>query len=442
MAVPRTPELALSSTVLETQSDRTTVRRRAARGVVWNTLGSVAAQGGSFLGSVVIARVIGKQLFGQYSLVQSTAVALTWLSSLGLGVTATKYVSEYRHTQPEKAGRILGLSSAVAVLTSLCSAAALIIFASLVLPDPTLIPELRLSAIYVFFITLNGYQIGAMAGLEAFRSMATINLFYGPAFLLSTWLLASRFGFRGAILTQGLGAFLLWASYQFALRSDCAAANIAIRYKGAWRERAALIHFSIPATLSGISGSIAIWWCNLELAKHSGYSELAVFAAANNLRLMVMFLPALIARVTAPVLNNLLVGGDLTAYRRTFWEALALNTAIAVGLSAILAIFGKNILRLFGKDFAGSTSFILIFLGAVIIEVLASNLYQAIFSSGSLWAQACINAIWTVVLIGCSAVAIPRFGAAGLAASYLAAWCGSTVLYAGFARRGSTLERA
>jgi O-antigen/teichoic acid export membrane protein len=412
-----------------------TARRRAVRGVVWSTLGSVVAQGGTFLSSVVLARVIGKQLFGQFALIQSTAIALTSLASLGLGVTATKYVSEYRDSQPEKAGRIIGLSSMVALITSLCSSLGLVVFAALLLPDRTLIPELRLSAMYVFFITINGYQIGALAGLEAFQKVATINLMYGPVAVLSTWALASWLGLRGAVLAQGFCSLLLWVQYQAALTSDCRAASIRIFYRGIWREHSALIRFAIPATLSGISGSLAIWWCNLMLTRSSGYSELAIFSAANNLRLMVMFLPALVARVTAPILNNLLVNGNLLAYRRTFWEAIALNGGIALILATVLAVAAPQILGLFGKDFVGSAGLIWLLLSSVVIEVVACNLYQAIFTSGSLWRQAGINALWTIVLVTCSLFAIPRYGAAGLAGAYLAAWCGSAVLYGGVALR-------
>jgi O-antigen/teichoic acid export membrane protein len=438
MADPRTAELPNeakhllnpAATILETCGDASVVRYRALRGVVWNILGSVVGQGGTFLSSVVLARVVGKQPFGRFALIQSTAIALTSLASLGLGVTATKYVSEYRDRQPDKAGRILGLSSVVALATSLCSAFGLMIFASALVPDQTLVPGLRLSGICVFFITMNGYQMGALAGLEAFQRVAKINLLYGPAIVLFTWVLASLIGVPGGVLAQGLGAFVLWILYQVALNSECRAAKIRTTYRGIWQERAALIRFSIPATLSAISGSSAIWWCNLSLTRNSGYSELALFSAANNLRLMVMFLPALIARVTAPILNNLLVNGDSQAYRRTFWEMIAVCAGVALLLAVVLAVAHQQILRLFGQEFVGSTALIVVLLSSVVVEVIASSLYQAIFSSGSLWRQAGINALWTGVLVALALSLIPRYGATGLAASYLAAWCGSTALYA------------
>ena len=48
----------------------------------------------------MVARILGKGAFGQFALILSTAIAITSVAGLGLGVTATKYVSEYRTADP------------------------------------------------------------------------------------------------------------------------------------------------------------------------------------------------------------------------------------------------------------------------------------------------------------------------------------------------------
>jgi O-antigen/teichoic acid export membrane protein len=402
-------------------------------GVAWNAFGSIVAQGGSFLSSVLLARLIGKQSFGQFAMIQSTVIALTGLAALGLGITATKYVSQYRTTNPEKAGRILGLSSIVAVVAAFCFCAGLVLFAPSLATDSSLVADLRLSAIYVFFITLNGYQVGALVGLEAFKRIASISMVSGPAIVLLTWTLASQYGIRGAVLAQGGCAFILWLLYQIALSVEGRATNITVRYRAVWKERAALIRFSVPATISGIIGSSAIWWCNTILVRASGYAELGIFTAANNLRLIVVFLPVLIARVTSPMLNNLLVSGDIVEYRRTFRGAIAVNGGIALLLAVLLWGANKQLLHLFGKDFVGSSALVVLLLGSVVVEVVACNLYQALFTSQSIWWQVAIITVWAAVLVGASTFAVPRYGAAGLAFSYLLAWCCSGALYGSFA---------
>jgi O-antigen/teichoic acid export membrane protein len=378
---------------------------------------------------VVLARVIGKHAFGQFAMIQSTVLTLTNLAGLGLGITATKFVSQYRTTEPARAGRILGLSSIIALVAGLCFSIGLLLFAALLAPDGTLVPALRLSALYVFFITLNGYQIGALSGLEAFRRIAQVSIVCSPLMVLATWLLASSFGLRGGVLAQGVGALLTWFQYHRAMTAEGRLANITIRYRGAWQERSALYRFSVPAVSSSVIGAFAIWCCNEILVKNSGYASLAVFAASSSLRSMVLFLPAVVARVTSPLLNNLLASGEVVAYRHTFWTAVASNGGFALLLATILSFMGTYILRLFGKDFVGSSTLLLVLLGSGVLEVVASNLYQSIFTARSLWWHVAIIIVWAAVLFSTSKAFVASYGAVGLALSYLVAWSISGGLY-------------
>jgi len=395
--------------------------------------GSVVAQGGSFLSMVVLARLLGKETFGQFAMVQSTVVAMTNLAGLGLGITATKYVSQFRNTQPDRAGRILGLSSSVAFLAGLCFSLVLVAFAPTLMAGTATVPVLRLSAIYVFFTTLNGYQSGALMGMEVFGRIARISLLSGPTAVVGTWALAYRYGLTGGVLAQGLNAFLIWVLYQIVVRQECRRANIRIRYRGAWEERSALIQFSIPAVASSITSSTAIWWCNRLLVTSSGYAELAVFIAASNLRLMVLFTPGVVARVVSPLLNNLLASGEISTYRKAFWCCVAGNGVVGLGLVAIISLMGTRLLHLFGKDFTGSFTLLLLMLFSAVIEIVATNLYQAIFTAASLWWQVGIGSVWAGVLMLLSEQVLARHGAAGLALAYLVAWCISAALYGSLA---------
>jgi len=302
-------------------------------------------------------------------------------------------------------------------------------------------PAMAPGAVYVLFITLNGYQAGALSGFERFRVMAQIGAVYGLANILLSWWFALRWGLTGAVLSQGVGVVILWMLYQLALRHECRAAGITVRYRTAWRERAVLFAFSAPAAACGMVASIAVWWCNTILVANAGYAELAIFSAAGSMRSMILFLPALVARVAAPVMNRLATDGDYAGFRRTFWTTVALNGGTALILSATLALAGKQILGLFGKDFAGSTLLILPLLGSVVLEVVAVNLFQALFAAGRLWLNLGIVCCWTVVLAGFAAATTSHYGAVGLAFAYLVAWAVSGSLYYAAVRNHAQPEK-
>ncbi|MGD0869525.1 MAG: oligosaccharide flippase family protein [Bryobacteraceae bacterium] len=418
---------------------------RLLRGVGWNAAGCIVGQSASFAGSVVAARCLGKEVFGQFALVQTTVAAFSTLAGLGLGTTAMKFVSEYRTSNPQKAGIIMGLSSLVAFVAAALFSVALALCAPWLVVGSVsahvLTDAMRLSALCMFFITVNGYQMGALSGLEAFRGIASINVAYGLATLVLTWAASRWFGLCGATLAQGLSAALLWLLYHYTLKTECRRRNIVVAYRGAWNERSALYRFSVPSTTACIISSLAIWWSNAALAKASGYAALAVFSAANNMRLMVLFMPIIIGRVTTPLLNNMLAAGDLWGYRKTFCGSVALNGSTAILAATVLALAGRYVLHLFGKEFAGSSALILLLLGAATLEVIASSLYQAVFAGSSLWRLVIINGVWTVVLIATLQLTVSRYGVSALAFSYLAAWSSSVILYGAEAwRRLKQLE--
>src|SRR5579884_3743945 len=90
---------------------------RLSTGVAWSLLATVCNQGSTFAVNVMAANVLGRETFGRYAIIQSTLAAIAAMASFGLGYTATRFLAEFRATDPARAGRILGLCSAVALAT-------------------------------------------------------------------------------------------------------------------------------------------------------------------------------------------------------------------------------------------------------------------------------------------------------------------------------------
>jgi O-antigen/teichoic acid export membrane protein len=411
---------------------------RLTSGVVWSIIAGVFAQGSTLLSSILAARLIGKESYGHLASVQATAIALTNLGSLGLGITATKYVSELRESDRERAGRILGLSSLVALAASTFFAVALLAGARVMavrsLHAPELTAELRWSAIYVFFTTLNGYQTGALCGLESFRRLAQISLAHGVCSLACTLAGAYWLGERGAVLAFNAGALLLWGWYQFALLRDLRRFRIRIQHRGAWRERAALVRFALPATFSGVVSSISVWFCYCWLVRTRGFAEMAIYMAANNFRAAVSFTPNLVSRVTTPLLNNVLTVGNRRGGVRMFWLTVAGNTGLAIAVALVLLIPGPRLLSWFGKDFIAGRSLLALIMFATVMEVLSGSLYQAMFARRDLFAQIAAISVWAAVLVGVTCGSVARWGASGLAAAYVAGNVAAALMYLGPAR--------
>jgi O-antigen/teichoic acid export membrane protein len=93
------------------------LRVRYLTAAIWSIAGLGIGRGATFVASMFTARLLGAEAFGGFAIVQSTVSIAATLAGAGLGVTASRHVAEFRVRDPQRAGRILGLSAAVAVIS-------------------------------------------------------------------------------------------------------------------------------------------------------------------------------------------------------------------------------------------------------------------------------------------------------------------------------------
>src|SRR5207253_5943750 len=117
---------------------------------------------------------------------QSTMLTMAAIAQLAMGSTATKYVAEFRSSDQAKTGHILGLCAVVSATAACIATLAMLASASWLaartLQAPHLTPALMLAAGVVLFTVMNGYQMGALAGLESYRSLAQAGIISGPLY--------------------------------------------------------------------------------------------------------------------------------------------------------------------------------------------------------------------------------------------------------------------
>ena len=83
---------------------------RLARGAFWSLIGGVASRAFTLISSIIVARILGREGYGEVGMIQSTIGMFGVFAGFGLGSTATKYIAEFRFKDPEKAGRITNLT--------------------------------------------------------------------------------------------------------------------------------------------------------------------------------------------------------------------------------------------------------------------------------------------------------------------------------------------
>lgn len=404
------------------------LRKRFGIGVGWNFSGAVINNGANFLTSIAVANLLGREAFGEYGMVQSTLATFVGIAQVAGGITATKYIAEFRSSNKERAGRVLGLCAATTAVTGALATLLILLsapwLASTTLKASFLTKPLQIASAVIFFTVLNAYQMGALAGLESYREWAIANGIQGPVQLGICTLLAWQWGLQGAVGGLLAASAIRWLILHIALKREARRQGIYSDFSGIWQEKSILFRFVLPAALCGLSAAPAIWLGNTFLARQpAGYSQLALFTAALNLKNVVMFLPLLLNNVGVSLLNNQRGENDQLRYQRVFWTNLFLTGGAAIVGAGFVEIFGRHLLGFYGKTFPEGQHILSLLLLVAVIEAITLAFYQVIQSKEKMWLSVgLISLPRDTLFVLLSFWLVPLNGALGLGLAYAVAW--------------------
>jgi O-antigen/teichoic acid export membrane protein len=401
------------------------LRERLTRGAFWSIVDTGFTRGFALIISIVVARTVGREHFGQFGVVQSTVGVFGLFAGLGMSVTATKYVAELRHSEPLRTGRILGLSTLLAAISSSAMCIALLTtapwLARTTLASAEVGPLLRLGCGLLFFGVLNGALAGALYGFEDFKSVAIVDVVAGLVGFGAVIVGVLIAGLSGAICGLVIGVGLQCLGYVFSLRRRLHNSGISIIYQGCFGEWPILATFSVPALLAGAMTGPVTWVCSaIVVNQPNGYAQMGLFNAANQWRGAIMLLPLTLSAPFLPVLSSLF-GKDQNKYLKVLLTGMIANTSLALLAGAGVIAFSRPIMRAYGKGFAGGTPTLTLLVLSAVITASAWSVGQAITSSGRMWWGFTVNLIWAITLL-CALWLFRRQGAYGYALATLVAY--------------------
>lgn len=398
------------------------------KGTALNFIAVAFNQGSTLIVNIIVARILMKQIFGEYAMVQSTLLTVSTLSQLAIGYTASKYIAEYRSSDPERAGRIMGLCAITSVVmagvgTFLLIAAAPWL-AGAVLKAPHLASALMIGSGFLFFSAINGYQTGALSGLEAYGGLAKAGVASGIVAVAAISLGAWWGGLNGTIIGLSTSAFVRCTIHNRWLRLENRVHGIAPRYHGSLsQEKVIIFKFALPAAIAQCYSPPLIWIANSFLVRQpGGYGEMALYSAAFSLRTLVMFLPSVMHSVGFSVLNNEKGKGDVAHYQRIFRFNVLYIFFISLAGVLFVGVLGRPILQLFGRDFGAGNFILWLLLASSLFEALTIALYQYILTSEKIWSQFLGIVVPREMFLVVAAYFLVRsYGSVGLALAVLSA---------------------
>ncbi len=395
---------------------------RLARGAFWSLTGSLIARGLGMIAGILVARLLGKHDYGQLGMVQSTTGMFGVYAGFGMGVTANKHVAEFKRQDPARAGRIIGLSSIVSWVTGGLMTVAVVLAAPWLARTTLAAPEmsglLQAGSLLLLLGGVNGAQTGALAGFEAFKTIARVNLIVGLAAFPITLAGAWWGGVTGSVWALDINLAVNCVMNFIALRQEAARAGVPLRYHQCGREWRVLWQFSLPSLLGGILTGPAVWAANTLLVNQpGGYSQMGVFNAVYRIRIVPEMLLNMLLAPLLPILTEKYAARDVPGFQKAARSAFQVALLITVPFAMLQIVAPALTLLPYGAAYAGHHAVVQWLMFELAVLGIFSPMGAVVTSMNKMWFGFISNLIWAVLYAVFACFLVPRYGAAGLAAS-------------------------
>ena len=351
---------------------------------IWSLIGSTLGRGLSLIAGIIVARFLGKDLYGEYGMIKTTLIYIEIFSTFGLGYTATRFIADFRNTNPERVLSICNATLRITFATSGIMALFVLIFAkqiAVLIDAPHLYNTLRITAAGVIVNAINVAQIGILSGFTEFKAIAKNTTISGVITFILTVLLAYFAGLNGAVIALVLSYGIQCVINSFSVRSCYRyLEKPKVKNNGLYKE---LIIFSAPVALQESLYSVVNWAISFMLIKISGYGELGLYSAAAQWSAIISFIPGILRNVTLSHLSGNL--RDRNAHERTMKAMLGVNITSTSAMFIIVLVFLNVICSMYGETFNG-LRLVIITQAFCAIVVSTSNVYaQEFMSRGANW---------------------------------------------------------
>lgn len=411
--------------------------RRFLGGAAWSVLGAIVSSGVTLVMLMLVARLLGKEVYGEFVVIQSTLGMVGVFAGFGIGATATRYVAELRALDTARLGHILTLAEGTVLGFGLIASTGLAIaarwMASHMLNAPGLGAPLAIAAVAVFFTALDGYQKSVLIGFESMRAFA-ISTISGVIAGFPIMLLASSgYGLQGAAVAMVVNALIQASISRYQMARELRKYEVKRNAIGCLSEWPVLWHFAFPALLSGALVGPAHWAAQAMLANTpKGYVELAVLGIAMQWFNVIMFVPGTAGRVVLPMLTDHVTKNDHASSQKILLYAMGANALVAVPVAVIVGVLSPYIMGLYGKNFEHDYIPLVMAVATAALLAIQIPIGNLLAASSRMWLGALMNAGWAAVYGGLAYYLVNK-GATGILMALAAGYIAHTTWVAYFA---------
>ena len=365
----------------------------------WAVFGNGMGNAMMLLAGIFIARLLGKDLYGEYGIVKSTMFYVASFATFGLGFTSTKYIAQYMTERKQYVKSIVRDSMTITLAFSGTIAILLIIFAQH-FADYVEAPSLKLAfqalAGVIVFKAMTTTQIGLLSGFKEFKGIARNSVASSVFLLVSCIPFTYFYSLKGSLLALlSSQAFNMTINY-FSLRK--LTQKLPDQENKTFKKE--LILFSFPVALQESSFTVCHLLTIMFLTKFSSASELGLYSAGAQWNSVIMMIPVLLNNVVLSHLSG--NASNKTDHHKTVKMMLLVNLICTLIPFIVVYILADFIANFYGPTFYELPALLRIVIFSTIFECCSSVFKSELMSQGRTWllfSLRCIRDVALVVLV-------------------------------------------
>jgi len=387
-----------------------------------------------YLYSALLARWVGAEFLGIYSLANAIMLISEVVAKMGLETGAMRFVSRLNpELDQEKIQKIIASALKMTTIFSLVIMVALIISSGAIVKNILNEPPLLKLVIIIFaiaipFNALTLVSAFATQGFKRLKYKILVTQFLNPTLLLTTmvicyWFISAESALMAPMLITGIIGFFVMLGV---LKKVTGVSNNQIMKA---KVDTSLLNFSYPLMFVTILQTFMHWMDILMLGYFTDATTVGLYhPAARTAGLLQALLLSFIS-IYAPMMAQFHREGDRKKMDDTYKLVSRWLLMCAIPISAIFIIFPGKVMLLFGPEYLPSAKILVILTGATFIQAIFGAAGPTLSMSGHtklvLW-----NTIGAFALnFSLNIYLIPNYGIIGAAIATL-----TSLIVVGFAR--------
>lgn len=387
-----------------------------------------------YLYSALLARWVGAEFLGIYSLANAIMLISEVVAKMGLETGVMRFVSRLNpELDQEKIQKIIASALKMTTIFSLVIMVALIISSGAIVKNILNEPPLLKLVIIIFaiaipFNALTLVSAFATQGFKRLKYKILVTQFLNPTLLLTTmvicyWFISAESALMAPMLITGIIGFFVMLGV---LKKVTGVSNNQIMKA---KVDTSLFNFSYPLMFVTILQTFMHWMDILMLGYFTDATTVGLYhPAARTAGLLQALLLSFIS-IYAPMMAQFHREGDRKKMDDTYKLVSRWLLMCAIPISAIFIIFPGKVMLLFGPEYLPSAKILVILTGATFIQAIFGAAGPTLSMSGHtklvLW-----NTIGAFALnFSLNIFLIPNYGIIGAAIATL-----TSLIVVGFAR--------